>query len=116
MPVVGICAIYLIARSLGKYFGARWGCAINKTHPNVKNYLGLTLLPQAGVAIGMARSASNTFLSLGEHVTEGKKYFEGLSSTILAVVLCATLVYELFGPLITKASLIKAGEINKETK
>ncbi len=54
--VIGICAVYLLARSLGKYFGARLGCTMAHTGGTVKKYLGLTLLPQAGVAIGMART------------------------------------------------------------
>ena len=42
LPVIGICGVYLLARSLGKYFGARFGCALEKTDPNIKKYLGLT--------------------------------------------------------------------------
>lgn len=117
LPVLGICGVYLIARSLGKYCGARWGCSINKTEPNIKKYLGLTLLPQAGVAIGMARSASTTFKSIAETALindpnfAGTSYLNGIGGTITAVVLCATLVYELVGPVITKIALTKAGEI-----
>ena len=119
LPVLGICLVYVVARSLGKYFGARWGCSLNKTNENVKKYLGLTLLPQAGVAIGMARSASSTFNFLADNfVTDitncgGDVYLRNLGGTITAVVLCATLVYELGGPLVTRLALIKAGEIKK---
>ena len=117
LPTIGICVIYLVARSLGKYFGARLGCSINKTDPNVKKFLGLTLLPQAGVAIGMARSASSTFRALSEQTINlnpnftGFAYLNSLGVTITAVVLCATLIYELLGPLVTKMALKKAGEI-----
>ena len=120
LPVLGICGVYLLARSLGKYFGARFGCALEKTDPNIKKYLGLTLLPQAGVAIGMARSASNAFKGLALNgIAENPlftkaDYLYGLGGTITAVVLCATLVYELFGPVITKIALTKAGEIKKD--
>lgn len=119
LPVLGICLVYLVARSCGKYFGARLGCAVNKTDNNVKKFLGLTLLPQAGVAIGMARSASNVFNSLADNFVSditnfgGDIYLRNLGGTITAVVLCATLFYELFGPLITKLALTKAGEIKK---
>ena len=65
---------------------------------NIIKYLGLTLLPQAGVAIGMAQVVS---ISLGGETAE----------IVTAVVLCATLIYELFGPVITKIALKKAGEI-----
>ncbi len=93
--LVGI--VYLVARSLGKYGGAALGSTIAKSEPNVKKYLGLTLLPQAGVAIGMAQEVA---ADLTEY-----------SAIITTVVLSATLVYELIGPLITKMALTKAGEI-----
>lgn len=118
LPVIGICAVYLIARSLGKYFGARLGASIEKKDANIRKFLGLTLLPQAGVAIGMARSASTVFKSMAlnaENITlESVKYLNDIGGTITAVVLCATLVYELVGPVITKIALTKAGEIKKE--
>ena len=94
---VGI--IYLFMRSFGKYFGARLGCRIAKAPKTVRDYLGVTLLPQAGVAIGMAQLSLSVVPEYGEQIR--------------AVVLCATLVYELVGPLLTKISLQKAGEIKK---
>ena len=117
LPVLGICAVYLIARSLGKYFGARFGCKLSHTDENVKKFLGLTLLPQAGVAIGMARSSANVFNGLAETALlenplfTGTTYLQNIAGTITAVVLCATLVYELVGPFITKVALTKANEI-----
>jgi Kef-type K+ transport system membrane component KefB len=100
--VLIIGALYLIARSIGKIYGAYFGCKVCKLDKNVTKYLGYTLLPQAGVAIGMAHSAANAFRGICT-----------ISATITAVVLCATLVYELFGPLVTKISLKKAGEIKE---
>ena len=117
LPVLGICAVYLIARSLGKYFGARFGCKLSHTDENVKKFLGLTLLPQAGVAIGMARSSANVFNGLAETALlenplfTGTAYLQNIAGTITAVVLCATLVYELVGPFITMVALTKANEI-----
>ena len=117
LPVLFICIVYLIARSLGKYLGARFGAHLEKKNDNIKKYLGLTLLPQAGVAIGMARSASNFFKGLADNAIlenglfAGYDYLYGIAGTITAVVLCATLVYELVGPVITKIALTKAGEI-----
>lgn len=100
LPKIGLIGvIYIIARSIGKYFGARIGATAVKADPNVRKYLGLTLLPQAGVAIGMAQ------MVVGELPQYGAQ--------IQAVVLCATLVYEIAGPVITKIALIKAGEIKK---
>lgn len=98
--IVGV--VYLVARSLGKYGGARIGSVLAKSEPNVKKYLGLTLLPQAGVAIGMAQVVSADLPTYAPLIT--------------TVVLSATLVYELIGPLITKFALEKAGEIAIQPK
>ena len=115
LPVIGICTVYLISRSLGKYLGSWFGSSISGKSQNIRKYLGLTLLPQAGVAIGMARSASNSFKTLALDASFiGAEYLNSMAGTITAVVLCATLVYELVGPLITKIALTKAGEIKSE--
>lgn len=104
IPTVGLIGIvYLVCRSLGKYFGSYFGAVITKADKNVKKYLGFALLPQAGVAIGMAQMVSINMS--GE-----------IGSKITAVVLCATLIYELFGPVITKIALSKAGEIPQKNK
>jgi len=97
--VIGI--IYLVFRSVGKYAGARMGAALGKAQPDVRKYLGLTLLPQAGVAIGMAQ------------VVSADPAMTAYAPIITTVVLSATLIYELFGPLITKWALKKAGEIQE---
>ena len=103
LPSVGILGVlYLLARSAGKYFGALLGAVVTKADPNIRKYLGLTLLPQAGVAIGMAQTAVSALPAYG--------------ANIRAVVLCATLIYELVGPVITKICLTKAGEITPEPK
>ena len=107
LPTVGILgALYIIARALGKYFGAMAGSAVVKADPNVRKYLGITLLPQAGVAVGMAQIALSEFTALGE---------SDIGRKIQAVVLCATLVSEIVGPVLTKISLKKAGEITGNT-
>lgn len=94
-----IGVLYLVLRSAGKYFGAMLGCTLTKSEENVRKYLGITLLPQAGVAIGMAQLSLMVVPDYGEQIR--------------AVILCATLVYELVGPLLTKLVLTKAGEIKK---
>ena len=100
--VVGIAFAYIIFRVIGKWLGAFTGANISHSEPAVKKYLGLTLIPQAGVAIGLATTASDLFSRTGN--TEA-------SGLILAIILTSTLVYELFGPTITKFALKKAGEI-----
>ena len=104
LPVLLIFIVYLIFRSLGKYIGAYFGCKITKRDKHITNYLGVTLLPQAGVAIGMANQIS----------TMPVFETDNIGSIIVTVVLCATLVYEIVGPLLTKWCLHKTGEIPNE--
>ena len=99
--VIGIGIAYIIARSLGKYFGAKWGANLAKSEPNIKKYLGITLLPQAGVALGM----SITAMEIGETGT-----------IIRNIVLFGVLIYELFGPVLTKNALMKAGDISPKVE
>ena len=99
--VIGI--VYVLVRALGKYTGAMWGAAVVKAPPTVTKYLGFTLLPQAGVAIGMAAICARTLPA-------------ELASAITTVVLCATLIYELVGPIVTKLALSAAEEIEKKPK
>lgn len=108
IPTVGLLGVaYLVFRSAGKYFGARLGAASVHETPEVRKYLGVALLPQAGVAIGMSQIVVEEFKLLG---------MPEIGVQIRAVVLCATLVYELVGPLLTKMVLTKAGEIEKGHK
>ena len=95
VTVLLIGVIYIIARSLGKYFGAYGSCVMTKCSKKITENLGITLLPQAGVALGMALTA--TELSDGAMVRN--------------VILFSVLVYELVGPALTKRSLQAAGEI-----
>ena len=96
--VLLIGVVYIIFRSAGKYFGAAGSCAMTKCAPNITKYIGITLLPQAGVALGMALTA--TKLSDG--------------AVVRNVVLFSVLVYELIGPALTKRALTAAGEIRAE--
>ncbi len=96
IAIVGIGLVYIIARSAGKYFGAYGGIALTHGDPKVKKYLGITLLPQAGVALGMCVTASQL-------PNEGP--------IIRNITLLAILIYELVGPLLTKKALTAAGEI-----
>ena len=93
-----IGVIYIIARSAGKYYGANLSCRLTKCAPKITANLGITLLPQAGVALGMAVMAAK--LDGGDRVRN--------------VVLFAVLIYELVGPALTKMALTRAGEINPE--
>ncbi|MBQ8207477.1 MAG: cation:proton antiporter [Clostridia bacterium] len=96
LAIVIIGIVYIIFRSLGKYFGAFGSSKMVKCEPQICKYLGITLLPQAGVALGMCATA----MQLG---AEG--------NLIRNITLFAVLVYELVGPLMTRQALQAAGEI-----
>ncbi len=98
--LVGV--VYIVFRCVGKYFGASISSTISKAEPNVRKYLGITLFPQAGVALGMAMRAMEFGGEIG--------------ATVSNVVLFSVLVYEIVGPFLTKISLEKAGEIDKTKK
>ena len=104
--VVGIAATYVIFRFVGKWVGAFTGASITRCEDKIKKYLGFALIPQAGVAIGLATTAYTLFNKNPETAFAG--------SLILAIILTSTLVYELIGPMVAKFALNKAGEIPKE--
>lgn len=97
--IIGL--IYILSRSIGKYFGANISARVTKCDKNIIKYLGITLLPQAGVALGMAMKA----VELGP---------EG--NIVRNITLFAVLIYEIIGPFLTKVALTKAGDINPEGK
>lgn len=89
--------IYIIFRVVGKVLGAYVGAKVSKAAPVVQKYLGFTLIPQAGVAIGLATTSLTIVPEYG--------------AQIQTVILCGTVIYEIIGPLVTKMALKKAGEI-----
>ncbi len=99
--IVGIGLVYILMRSIGKCTGATMSAKLTKCDPMIVKYLGITLLPQAGVALGMAIKAE----ALGP---------EGM--VVANITLFAVLIYELVGPYLTKIALTKAGEIKPEGK
>ena len=94
--IVGIGVAYIVSRSIGKYFGSYSSAKICGGEKKTTKYLGITLLPQAGVALGM----SVTAMELGE-----------VGALIRNIVLFSVLIYELVGPTLTKMALTRAGEI-----
>ena len=101
IAVVIIGVVYILVRSLGKYYGAGISSKYSKCDPSIVKYLGITLLPQAGVALGMAIKATE----LG---AEG--------NIVRNITLFAVLIYEVVGPFLTKVALTKAGDIKEEGK
>ena len=99
--IIMIGIIYILTRCIGKYYGARISATIAGSPSEVRKYLGITLFPQAGVALGMSAIAAT---SLGA---------DGL--LIRNITLFGVLIYELFGPVLTKNALIKSGDIKEIT-
>jgi len=99
VAVIVIGVVYIISRSIGKYFGAGISARVTKCSPEIIKYLGITLLPQAGVALGMAIKA----MELGPD-----------GAIVRNITLFAVLVYEIVGPYLTKRALTAAGEIKAE--
>jgi len=95
MGIVGL--LYIIFRVIGKVYGAKIGAKISNAPKLVENWLGLSLTPQAGVALGIGLVAKSTFPEFGNY--------------IFTVIAATTVIFELIGPLLTKYSLIKAGDI-----
>ena len=91
--------VYIIVRSLGKYYGANISARMTKSDPSIIKYLGITLLPQAGVALGMAIKA----IELGPD-----------GAIVRNITLFAVLIYEIIGPFLTKLALTKAGDIKED--
>ena len=102
ISVVLIGVVYILFRSLGKIFGAHWSSLLARSPETVRKWLGITLLPQAGVALGMCTTA---YRVLG-----------GAEGTLIRnIVLFSVLIYELVGPSLTKWALTKAGDIQAKS-
>lgn len=97
LAVVGIGIAYILSRSAGKVLGANISARMTRCQDTICKYLGITLLPQAGVALGMSVTVAAEFGAEG--------------AVIRNIVLFAVLIYELVGPIMTKAALTAAGEI-----
>lgn len=100
ITVILVGAVYILFRSAGKYFGSLVSAKATKCDDNIVKYLGITLLPQAGVALGMSVTAQQ----LGT--------YEG--GLVRNIILFSVLIYELVGPMLTKWALTRAGEIIPE--
>ena len=99
--VVGL--VYIIARCIGKYFGAMSSAKMTKCSSDIVKYLGITLFPQAGVALGMVSTVSSDGIISAD-----------VANVVRFVILFAVLVYEIFGPVATKWALTKAGDITEK--
>jgi Kef-type K+ transport system membrane component KefB len=107
LPTMGLLGVaYVLLRSGGKFFGAWLGGTVGGAEPAVRNNLGLGLLSQAGVAIGLALSSANRFSGYGE---EG----QALGALIINVITATTFVVQIVGPICVKFAISRAGEIGR---
>ena len=100
LAIVCVGIVYIVFRCVGKYFGAYFSAKATRCSPTIQKYLGITLFPQAGVALGMCTTASQ----LGQQ-----------GDLIRNIILFAVLVYEIFGPLMTRQALMAAGDIQPKS-
>ncbi|HIE11282.1 MAG TPA: sodium:proton exchanger [Kiritimatiellae bacterium] len=105
MVVGGVSVVYFLARASGKFAGAWLGATLGGAVPRVRRYVGLSLLPQVGVALALAMVVSHDFGS-GAYGPGGVR----LADTVVNVLLFTTILTELIGPILTRRSLIRAGE------
>ncbi len=107
VPLIVVGVLYFFVRLVGKYAGAFVGCAVTKKDKKVRNYLGMALAPQAGVAIGLA--------ALGARVLEGSSdpVIAAMGPVLETIVLSSSILYELIGPALAKLSLYLSGSYGK---
>lgn len=106
LPALGLIGVlYIISRSAGKIFGATLGGIIGKTESKIKKYLGMGILSQAGVAIGLSLIVKNEFTAIGT------AHAEKIGVSVLTMITTTSVLFTIIGPILTKVALGKAGEI-----
>lgn len=105
LPSLGLLGlVYILTRSAGKILGAGFGARIGKAPSNIRKYLGIGILSQAGVAIGLSIAVAQQFSQLGAH---GSK----IGTAVITTVTATCIIFEIIGPIMAKYALKKAGEI-----
>ena len=99
LGVVGV--VYFFVRILGKYLGAAGGAAVTRSQPAVRKYLGLALVPQAGVAVGLA--------VLADRILGGSD-----GELVMTIILASSVLYELAGPILARIALFRSGSVAPE--
>ncbi len=113
LPALGLLGlVYVVARSAGLLAGARIGAEIGRSEPKIKKYLGLGILSQAGVAIGLSLIVLSEFQSLSLEL-DGWEKPVAIAGTVLTTITATSIIFEIIGPILTKIALEKAGEIPK---
>lgn len=100
--VIGV--VYFAVRIIGKYFGAFFGCKIARKEKKTTIYLGLALIPQAGVALGLAELGRRCLMNASPDI----------AGTFASIIICSSILYEMAGPILAKLALVKSGAIPSE--
>ena len=113
LPALGLIGIvYIVGRSTGLILGARVGAMLGDVHENVKKYVGMGILSQAGVAIGLSLIVKHEFDQLA--VQHNIPHAAEIGVTVLTTITATCIFFEIIGPIMTKIALTKAGEIMKD--
>ena len=114
LPSLGVLGIiYIFSRTTGLVSGSMLGGIIGRVEPKIRKYLGLGILSQAGVAIGLALIVKQDFSGLGRIVDKSNQMTNGdyIGTTVITTITATCIFFELIGPILTKIALKKAGEI-----
>lgn len=115
LPALGLIGgVYIVARSIGKITGARLGAMFGHVENKIKKYIGLGILSQAGVAIGLALIVKHEFTQLDAQY--GLPHALAIGTTVITTITATSVFFEVIGPILTKYALKKAGEIPDEKK
>jgi Kef-type K+ transport system membrane component KefB len=114
LPSLGITGIaYILGRSGGLIGGARLGAVFGHVEEKIKKYVGLGILSQAGVAIGLALIVGSEFSGLGAMGADGVSHGDAIGTKVITTITATCIVFEIIGPILAKYALGKAGELNK---
>jgi hypothetical protein len=114
LPSLGLLGItYILARSAGLIGGARLGAIFGHVEEKIKKYVGLGILSQAGVAIGLALIVNDEFAELGNLSAEGIAHGAVIGAKVITTITATCIVFEIIGPILAKYALGKAGELNQ---
>jgi hypothetical protein len=109
LPALGLLGVvYILTRSAGLLGGSWLGASIGKSEPKIRKYLGLGILSQAGVAIGLALIVTHEFTSIGT------THSIAIAAAVITSITATSVFFELIGPILTKYALRKAGEIKDD--
>ncbi|MFA6619214.1 MAG: cation:proton antiporter [Candidatus Neomarinimicrobiota bacterium] len=112
IPSLGLLGlVYIVARSVGKISGSFLGGLFGHVDPKIKNWIGIGILSQAGVAIGLSLIVKQEFAGLGRMLDSGITTGDYIGNTVITVITASCLIFEIIGPLLARFALKKAGEI-----